>query len=82
MDNLTRELQETFPSQIASVVYENAPPLDPPTLFIDIAPGISPQDELDFLCNSVKPRVDAVNVAIEATTTYGYYLGTDCSSAP
>lgn len=78
MERLKQDLASSFPAQIKSVAYENAPPLDPPTLFIDMQPNISTDDELAFLCDLVGPKVNAVNVDIEATTTYGYYLRTDC----
>ena len=80
MSTLADQLEAAFPATIRSVSVENAPPLDPPTLFIDMAPGLSPAEELTFLCTSVGPQVDAVDRRIEATTTYGYYLRTDCVS--
>lgn len=80
MSALANELQASFPAEINSVSFENAPPLDPPTLFIDMAPGMSPADELTFLCSSIGPEVAAVDARIDATTTYGYYLQTDCPS--
>jgi hypothetical protein len=80
MSALADQLEAAFPADIVSVAFENAPPLDPPTLFIDMTPGKSPADELRFLCSSVRPQVDAVDSRIEATTTYGYYLRTDCEN--
>jgi hypothetical protein len=75
---LADQLETSFPALVASVSYEYAPPLDPPTLFIDMAPGVSTGAELSFLCANVGPLVDAVDDRIDATTTYGYYLRTDC----
>lgn len=81
MSALANQLEAAYPAVVASVSFENAPPLDPPTLFIDVKPGTAPNAELSFLCAEVRPLVDAVDPRIEATTTYGYYLRTDCAGA-
>jgi hypothetical protein len=78
MSALTAQLREAFPNQIAAISFENAPPLDPPTIFVDMAPGTSPEDELTFLCSLVRPQVNAIDSRIDVTTTYGYHSQDDC----
>ena len=74
---LTRELQEAFPDKIAAISFENAPPLDPPTIFVDTAPGIARAEEVTWMCSLVKPRVDAIDVRIDVESTQAS-LRTDC----
>jgi hypothetical protein len=76
---LTRDLQEAFPDRITAISVKNAPPLDPPTIFVDTAPGMSRTEEVDWLCSLVKPRVDAIDNRIDVETTRGS-LRTDCGS--
>lgn len=78
MEQLVSELDGAYPDEIVAIDYENALPIDPPTLFIDVSPSMSPGAELRFLCDKVKPRVDAVDARIDATTSYGYYSSDDC----
>lgn len=53
---LANGLGSTFPNQIAYVDWENAPPLDPPTILIDFEPGLSDAELLGLLCEEIKPR--------------------------
>jgi hypothetical protein len=77
MEALTRELDEAFPNEIAAISFENAPPLDPPTIFVDTKPDITREETVAWLCVSVRPRVDAVDSRIDVFTTYGD-LRIDC----
>ncbi len=77
-DRLVRELAQTYPDQIASIAFENNPPLDPPTLFIDVKSSMSPDQQLRFLCDSVLPRIRSLDPQIAATVSYGWWTD-DCS---
>lgn len=77
-DRLATDLQEAFPDKISAISFENAPPLDPPTLFIDVDPPMEPDDEKAFLCEAIKGQIDAAGGGIDATTSYGWSIGTDC----
>lgn len=78
MTALTQDLRQAFPSQIVAISFENAPPLDPPTIFIDTSPSQTREAEIDWLCNLVRPRVDAVDRRIEVESTQGSMRG-DCA---
>jgi hypothetical protein len=47
-DQLLRELPAAYPSQIAGIGFENYPPMDPPTLFIDLASSMDATAQLRF----------------------------------
>jgi hypothetical protein len=72
-DRLAQELPQAYPGQIRAIAFENNPPIDPPTLFIDLAPSMDPDQQLRFLCDEVVPRVRATNTAIAVTVSYGWY---------
>lgn len=78
MTALTLDLQEAFQNEIIAISFENAPPLDPPTIFIDTSPSLTKEAELDWLCNLVGPRVDALDRGIDVETTQGSLRG-DCA---
>jgi hypothetical protein len=71
-DQLAQGLRRDYPAQVMAVSFENSPPLDPPTLFIDLAPSMSPQQELRFLCDEIVPRIRATKASIAATVSYGW----------
>ena len=77
MAELTRALKEQFPEVIVAISFENAPPLDPPTIFIDTDPALGRVDEVSWLCTLVKPRVDDLDATIEVESTNAS-LRTDC----
>jgi hypothetical protein len=70
-DSLVRDLPLVYASQITGIEFENHPPLDPPTLFIDLAPSMTPDQQLRFLCDELMVRVKATGSNI-AVTTYPY----------
>jgi hypothetical protein len=76
-DRLVRELPELYPQQVVAVAFENTPPLDPPTLFIDLSPSMSPDEQLRFLCDELVPRIKATGTSIPATVSYGWWSD-DC----
>lgn len=47
-DRLARELPEMHPEQIIAIEFENSPPLDPPTLWIDLSPSMTPDEQRRF----------------------------------
>ena len=67
-DRLVRDLPQAYPSQIVAIQFENNPPLDPPTLFVDLAPSMTPDQQLRFICDQVMDRVRALSGAIAVTT--------------
>ena len=71
-DRLLRELPSAYPSQITGIGFENNPPMDPPTLFIDLAPTTDPTAQLRFLCDEVMPRVNVASSRIAVTVSYGW----------
>jgi hypothetical protein len=72
-DRLSRELPQVYPSQITAIQFENSPPLDPPTLFIDLVPSMTPDQQLRFVCDEVLPRVRAASDSIAvASGPYGW----------
>jgi len=77
-DRLTVDLKAAYPDQIAAVGFEFAPPLDPPMLFIDLDPSMSPEAQRQFLCDEIKPRVEAAGGGIDATVTHGWYMSEEC----
>jgi hypothetical protein len=76
---LVTELEAAFPDRIAAVTFEYNF-LDPPQLFVDIGPAMEPEEERRFLCDELRPRIQAVGGDIDATTTYGWYLSEECPS--
>jgi hypothetical protein len=76
-DRLVQELPKAYPEQILAVSFENNPPMDPATLFIDLAPSIDPDQQLRFLCDEIMPRVLATKAAVGVTVSYGWW-DTDC----
>jgi hypothetical protein len=70
-DALVRDLRQVYPGQITGIEFENHPPLDPPTLFIDLAPSMTSDQQLRFLCDEVMARVKATGSNI-AVTSYPY----------
>jgi len=61
MERLVSELDAAYPGEIEAIGYENALPLDPPALFIDTDRGMTFEDQRSFICEQVRPRVDAVD---------------------
>jgi hypothetical protein len=55
--------------------FEFAPPLDPATLFIDLDPSMNPEGQRRFLCDQIKPRVEAAGGGIDATVSFGWSIG-------
>ena len=76
-ERLARELPSLYPAQITAISFENSPPLDPPALFIDLAASMGPQEQLDFLCDEIWPRIRGTDEDISATVSYGWW-DTDC----
>jgi hypothetical protein len=76
---LEAELIATYPDEVVAVSFENRPPLDPPTLFIDLDPGMDPDAQLRFLCDQLWPHVRSVDAAIGVTVSYGWWAE-DCDS--
>jgi len=79
-ERLARELPSLYPKQVTAVAFENAPPLDPPTLFVDLAPSMDASAQLAFLCNELQPRVQAVGGGIDVTVSYGWHSD-DCRNS-
>lgn len=65
MEQIVAELDAAYPDEIKTIDYENALPLDPPTIFIDVPRAMTLEAELAFICGQVKPRVDAVDSRID-----------------
>ena len=72
-DALIVELQEAYPIEISAITFENSPPLDPPTFFIDLDPDMTPEAQLAFLCGEVVPRIRATGHDIAVTVTHGWW---------
>jgi len=79
MSALTQELRETFSNEIVAISFVNSPPLDPLTIYVDTSPSITREDTVRWLCDQVRPHVDAIDTAIEVAATYAD-LRTDCPS--
>ena len=76
MERLVAELDIAYPDEIKSIDYENAPPLDPAIIFIDVPRAMTHEAELAFICDQVKVRVDAADSRIDIwSTTVGSW---DC----
>ena len=71
-EQLAKDLPAAFPSQIVGTEFENNPPLDPPTLFIDVSGAMSPDEQLRFLCEEIVPAIDRTGASIPATVSYGW----------
>ena len=69
-----------FPDEITAIAFENNPPLDPPAIFIDLAPSMTPEQQLDFLCTKVLPKIRSLDDAISATVSYGWWTD-ECDEA-
>ena len=65
MQQLVDELDTAYPDGIEAIDFENALPLDPPAVFIDVNPAMTLEEERAFVCGQVRPRVDAVDERIE-----------------
>jgi hypothetical protein len=76
MERLVAELDAAYPEEVAAIDYENAPPLDPATLFIDVQRSMSHEAELTFICEQINPRVDAVDSRIDISSST--VSGSDC----
>jgi len=77
-DRLASELPTLYPGRVVAVSFENAPPLDPPTLFIDLDPAMDSEAQLRLLCDEINPRVKAAGADIDVTVTFGWHSD-DCS---
>ena len=64
MERLVAELDAAYPDEIDAISYENALPLDPPALFIDLDRAMTVESEHAFICGDVRARVDAVDSRI------------------
>jgi hypothetical protein len=73
---LERELPAEYPNEVLSVGFEHSA-LDPPALFITLAPTMNPDEQLDFLCSKLVPRIKATGAAISTTVNYGWW-DNDC----
>ena len=72
-DKLVQDLSQVYPDQITAIEFENQPPLDPPTLFIDLATSMTPDQQLRFVCDEVIPRVRAASGSIGVSSgPYGW----------
>jgi hypothetical protein len=69
---LERDLPAEYPHEVRSVAFEHSA-LDPPALFITLAPAMNPDEQLDFLCSKLVPRIKATGAAISATVNYGWW---------
>lgn len=70
-DRLVSELLRDYPSEIDAIHFENQPPLDPPTLWIDLAPSMQVAEQRRFVCEVILPKVTEANSAITTVTTVG-----------
>lgn len=70
---LAADLPVAYPDRITAVSFDT----DDNILHIDVVP-MDPEVEKSFLCDEIKPRVDASDVRIDASTSYGWQL-LDCS---
>lgn len=77
MAQLVRDLDAMYPNEIAEIDYENALPMDPPTLFIDVDRAMTRDAELRFICDQVKVKVDAVDRRIDVFSS-GVTGSEDC----
>jgi hypothetical protein len=76
-EKLERDLPRTFPGRVADVVFENSPPLDPPTLWVEVDPAMSPEEQRVFLCSELAPHVSEMHDEILVTVNYGWW-SSDC----
>jgi hypothetical protein len=74
---LAQSLPSELPGRIVAIDFEYNPPLDPPTLFIDLQADMTPEAQLALLCDEIAPRVRATNSDIDATVSYGWHIE-DC----
>jgi hypothetical protein len=71
-DRLAEQLKDDFQTQIVAIAFENSPPLDPPTLWIDLSPSLDLEAQRRFVCDVVWPRVTAeAGMSITTITTVG-----------
>jgi hypothetical protein len=70
--DLANDLPDAFPDRITAVSFDT----DDNILFIDVVP-MDPEVEKRFLCEEIKPKVDASDIRIDASTSYGWELR-DC----
>ncbi len=77
LSKLVVDLRASFPDQIDAIDFENAPPLDPPTIFIDLDQGLDATTLLRLLCDDIKPRVVAVDRSIDVFAD-GWTLSGNC----
>jgi hypothetical protein len=78
LSRLVADIEGAFPNEIAAIDFENAPPLDPPTIFIDLWQDMNSTDQRRFLCDQVKPLVDAVDPNINVVVSWGWAASDDC----
>jgi hypothetical protein len=78
-EKLASDLPLLYPDQIEALEFENNPPLDPATLFIDLHPSMEGDAQLRFLCDEIRPRVVAAGGGIDVTVSYGWH-SSDCPS--
>jgi len=64
MERLVAELDAAYPDEIEAIGYENALPLNPPALFIDLDRAMTVEIERAFICRDVRARVDVVDSRI------------------
>ena len=60
-DRLVRDLSAKYPGQINAIEFKYAPPLDPPTLYIDLDASMDPQAQRRFLCEVLVPDMSVVD---------------------
>jgi hypothetical protein len=72
-DRLVRDLSAKYPGQINAIEFKYAPPLDPPTLYIDLDASMDPQAQRRFLCEVLVPDMSVVDRDIAATVSYGWW---------
>jgi hypothetical protein len=72
-------LLSKYPQEIVAVAFENVPPVDPPTIFVDLDPSMDPAAQLRFLCDQLWPVVRQVDPGIGVTVSYGWWAE-DCET--
>jgi hypothetical protein len=75
---LAVQLKEAFPNQIETTAWENAPPMDPPLIYVEFKAGQPDAELVALLCEEIKPRVIAVHPDIEVFAD-GWSLSENCA---